>query len=196
MTAVMLPPVAPFARLYLRSLETHRFARACVFTAGYLAVWCATGVVAYAFAWLVDHIVIMQGPTPRLFAAAILCVAAAFSLTDMKSRMLRKCRNPVGLLIQYGARGGWGRDLRAGLDHGATCLACCWALMTLMAVFGMMNVAAMVVLATVVALEKLWAHGLGFSRFVGVVNLCLAMLVLAVPQVAVALHNTPSMMSR
>lgn len=196
MTAVMLPSVAPFGRLYLRSLGAHRFARATVFITGYLAVWCATGLAAYALAVLVDRVVIMRGLAPRLFAAAVFCVAATFSFTDMKSRMLRKCRNPIGLLIQYGARRGRARDLRAGLDHGATCLACCWALMTLMAVFGMMNVAAMVIIAMVVALEKLWVHGEGFSRFVGVVNLGLAALVLAVPQVAVALHVGPSMMSQ
>lgn len=196
MTAVMLPSVAPFARLYLRSLGAHRLARATVFIMGYLTIWCATGVVAFALAALVDHIVIMRGLAPRLFAAAVFSVAATFSFTDMKSRMLRKCRNPIGLLIQYGARRGRGRDLRAGLDHGATCLACCWALMTLMAVFGMMNVAAMVVLAMVVALEKLWVHGVGFSRFVGVVNGGLAVLVLAVPQIAVALHGGTSMMSQ
>lgn len=195
MTAVMLPSVTPFARLYLRSMGTPKPARATVFIVGYLGVWSATGLAAYALALLVDHIVVMQGLAPRLLAAAVFGVAATYSFTNVKSRMLAKCRNPIGLLIEYGARTGWARDLRAGVDHGATCLACCWALMLLMAVFGMMNVVAMVVIAVVVALEKLWAHGPTVSRFVGAVNLALAMLVLVVPQVAVALHGGPSMMS-
>ena len=195
MTAVMLPSVARFARLYLRSMGTPKFARATAFVVGYLAVWATTGLVAYAFALLVDRVVLMQGLAPRLLAATVFSVAAVYSFTNVKSRMLAKCRNPIGLLIEYGARTGRARDLRAGMDHGATCLACCWALMLLMAVFGMMNVVAMVVIAIVVALEKLWARGPAVSRFVGAVNLALAMLVLVVPQVAVALHGGPSMMS-
>ena len=195
MTAVMLPSAAPFVRLYLRSVGTPKLGRATVFIVGYLAIWSATGLGAYALAFLVDHVVGMEGLAPRLLAAAVFGVAAAYSFTNVKSRMLARCRNPIGLLIEYGARTGWARDLRAGVDHGATCLACCWALMLLMAIFGMMNVVVMLVIAVVVALEKLWAHGPAVSRFVGAVNLALAMLVLVVPQVAVALHGGPSMMS-
>lgn len=195
MTAVMLPSVTPFARLYLRSMATPKPARATVFIVGYLAVWAATGLTAYALALLVDHIVVVQGLAPRLLAAAVFVVAATYSFTNVKARMLARCRNPIGLLIEYGARTGKARDLRAGVHHGATCLACCWALMLLMAAFGMMNVVAMVAIAVVVALEKLWVHGPAVSRLVGAVNLALAMLVLVVPQIAVALHGGPSMMS-
>jgi predicted metal-binding membrane protein len=106
--------------------------------------------------------------------------------------MLGRCRNPIGLLIGYGAMRGRFRDLRAGVHHGLVCLGCCWALMTLMVVFGMMNVIAMVAIAVVVALEKLWGEGERFARGVGVVAGVLAVLVLVFPGLAVGL--TPDAM--
>ena len=192
MTAMMFPSVTPFAVLYLRSLDAHRTTRTTAFLAGYALLWTASGVAAYALAVGADHVVSSGGAAPRVFAASILGATALFYLTPLKYTMLGHCRHPIGLLIRYGALRGRFRDMRAGLHHGLVCLGCCWALMTLMVVFGMMNVIAMLVIAVVVAIEKLWSDGERFARGVGAVAGVLAVLVLLFPGLAVGL--TPAAM--
>ncbi len=187
MTAMMLPSVAPLASRYLRSRPGWRGG---LFVVGYLLLWAASGVLAWVLARGADHVVAVGGAAPRLFAAGVFAVGATFTLTPFKERSLGRCRNPVGLLIRYGADRRALRDLRAGVHHGTTCLGCCWSLMALMAVFGMMNVAAMVGIGLVVAVEKLWSRGTGFARAVGVTSAVTAVAVLAVPELAVGLTRT------
>ena len=85
--------------------------------------------------------------------------------------------------------------MRAGAHHGAYCLGCCWSLMALFVVVGVMNLAAMVVLAAVVLAEKLWAHGEVLARAVGLAALALAVAVIWVPALAPGLHGTGQMMA-
>jgi predicted metal-binding membrane protein len=73
-----------------------------------------------------------------------------------EDRCLKHCRLPLSLLLHYGAYRRRLRDVRAGAHHGAYCLGCCWSLMALFVVVGVMNLAAMVTLAAVVLAEKLW----------------------------------------
>jgi predicted metal-binding membrane protein len=87
------------------------------------------------------------------------------------------------------------RDVRAGAHHGAYCLGCCWSLMALFVVVGVMNLAAMVVLAAVVLAEKLSVHGEVLARVVGVAALALAVAVIWVPALAPGLHETSQMMN-
>jgi len=119
----------------------------------------------------------------------------AFLLTPLKSRCLKHCRSPLSLLLHYGAYRGALRDVRAGAHHGAYCLGCCWSLMALFVVVGVMNLAAMVVLAAVVLAEKLWARGELLARMVGVAALALAVAVIWVPALAPGLHGTGQMMA-
>ncbi len=134
-----------------------------------------------------DAVVALGDPAPRVFAAAVFATSGIYHLTSLKARLLGRCRNPLGLLITYGGYRGAARDLRAGLHHGLTCLGCCWSLMALMLVFGTMNVAAMVALGVVVAVEKLWARGVGFAQAVGAVSVVLAIAVLWMPGLAIGL---------
>ena len=83
----------------------------------------------------------------------------------------------------------------AGTHRGAYCLGCCWSLMALFVVVGVMNLAAMVVLAAVVLAEKLWVRGELLARVVGVAALVLAVAVFWVPALAPGLHRTSQMMS-
>lgn len=196
MTAMMLPSVTPVASLYVRSIDRPRVMRGGMFVGGYTVVWGVSGVAAYALAIVADQVIALGGPAPRLFAASVLGASALYYLTPLKYRLLGLCRNPLGLVIQYGQYRGRTRDLRAGLHHGLTCLGCCWPLMALMVVFGAMNVAAMLLLALVVAVEKLAANGVGFAHAVGAVSALLAVLVLFVPEVAaVVVGGTGTQMS-
>jgi predicted metal-binding membrane protein len=131
--------------------------------AGYLAVWAAAGIPAY----------LAQELLPMSLAPLALAVAGIYQLTPAKQACLRKCRTPADFLMQR-----WGRGaLRLGLEHGAWCLGCCWALMAVLVVVGMMGLEWVVGLGVLVALEKLTAHGVILSRVAGV-----AMLVAAIFQ--------------
>lgn len=195
MAAMMLPSMAPLASLYVRSLGHAHPVRGTLFVGGYVLLWAASGVAAYGLAAAADLVVMRGGFAPRLFAATVFATAAVYNCTSLKHRLLRQCRNPLGLLVTYAGYRGRCRALRAGLHHGLTCLGCCWSLMALMMVFGAMNVAAMVVLGLVVAIEKLSARGVLFARGAGAVSALLALVVLAVPEMAVGLTGADRVMA-
>lgn len=186
MAAMMLPSMAPVASRYLRSRPGWRGA---LFVVGYLLLWTTAGVLAWALALGADRVAAVGDDASRLFAGGVFAVGAAFTLTPFKERWLRQCRNPLGLLLRYAADRRALRDLRAGIHHGTTCLGCCWWLMALMVVFGMMNVAAMAAIGIVVAVERHWSRGIGFARAVGVASAALAAAVLVVPDLAVGLRS-------
>lgn len=159
MAAMMLPSAAPFVLLYRRGASSSDTA---VLVAGYLAVWAAAGVPAY----------IAVESLPMTLSPVALALAGIYQLTPLKTSCLRRCRSPADFLIQR-----WGRGaLRLGLEHGAWCLGCCWALMAVLVLVGMMGLAWVVGLAAVVAVEKLSRHGLLLSRLAGVAFLAAAII--------------------
>jgi predicted metal-binding membrane protein len=124
----------------------------------------------------------------------VFAACGVYQLTPLKSRCLKHCRSPLSLLLHYGSYRGRLLDVRAGAHHGAWCLGCCWSLMALFVVVGVMNLAAMVVLAAVVLAEKLWMHGELLARVVGIAALALAVAVIWVPALAPGLQGTSQMM--
>jgi predicted metal-binding membrane protein len=195
MAAMMLPSVAPVASMYQRSFRSYRTLRLAGFSAGYLLAWAGAGVLAYLLTVLVARLVDSHPAWTTAVAIVVFGACAVYQLTPLKSRCLKHCRSPLSLLLHYGSYRGALRDVRAGAHHGAYCLGCCWSLMALFVVLGVMNVAAMVVLAVVVLAEKLWVHGEVLARVVGVAALALAVAVIWFPVLAPALHGTHQMMS-
>jgi predicted metal-binding membrane protein len=195
MAAMMLPSVAPVASMYQRSVRSYRALRLAGFTSGYLLAWAGAGIPAFSLTALAAQLV--SDHPVRATAAAVIVFASCgvYQLTPLKSRCLRHCRSPLSLLLHYGGYHGRLRDVRAGAHHGAYCLGCCWSLMALFVVLGVMNLAAMVALAVVVLVEKLWVHGEVLARAVGVAALALAVAVIWLPALAPGLHGTNQMMS-
>lgn len=193
MAAMMLPSVAPLAVMYARSVRTGRLPRLAGFTAGYLVVWGLTGIPAYALMTLSGAVATRHPTVAHVAAAALLVVAGLWQLSTAKRYCLVQCRSPIGLLVRYGGYRGRLREVRVAFHHAGFCLGCCWALTALFAVFGMMNLAAMPVLAAVVLVEKLAGRGLAVARLVGVGCLVLAVLAVAVPGLTPGLHapSTP-----
>jgi len=189
MTAMMLPSVAPFASLYTRTFREHRAVRLTVFASGYLVVWAAAALPAYGLAAVADGFVDDNQTAATALAAVIFLACGVYQLTPFKDRCLAHCRSPLGFTLKYAAYRGRTRDLRVGMHHGAFCLGCCWALMALLVVFGLMNVLAMIVLAAVVLVEKTSAWGMQFGRALGVVALVLAVLVIFLPGIAPGLDH-------
>src|SRR5207302_6957892 len=105
-------------------------------------------------------------------SAGILILAGIYQLSPWKHRCLNHCRNPAEFLTQHRRSGRLGA-VRMGMEHGAFCVGCCWVLMALLFVGGIMNVLWIAVLATVVLLEKLAQQGPWFVGIWGVVLLAL-----------------------
>ena len=188
MSAMMLPSAAPLAAMYARTLRAHRQARMAVFVTGYVAVWAAAGVPAYGLALVAGEV---AGKTPAagtISASVLFGVNGVYQLSPWKGRCLARCRLPLALLLRYASWHGPLRDLRAAAHHGLSCLGCCWTLMALMAAFGLMNLWAMVGLATAVGLEKLLPSGQRVARMFGVASLVLAVAVFWAPWLVPGLH--------
>ena len=194
MGAMMLPSVSPLAALYVRGFTAARRGRVSALLVGYLVVWAAVGVPAYALAWFADRVVAGHAISAAAFAVALFVACGVYQLTPLKDLCLARCRSPVGFLMRYSAYRGSTRDFRVGLHNGLYCVACCWGLMALLVAFGVMNLGAMIALAAVVMIEKVWVHGVGFSRAVGVLSLSAAAAVVWVPQLAPGLVPASRMM--
>lgn len=191
MAAMMLPAVAPVARLYLRTITASRPQRVGLFLTGYLAVWTAAGVPAFGLAVAAGWAAQTHPTAAQVAAVGTFLGVAAYQLSPLKDMCLRACRSPLGLLLRYSSYGGRFRDLRVGWHHGLYCLGCCWALFAALLALGTMNLLPMVVLATVVAGEKLWGHGVALSRGVAVAAALLAAAVAVHPQLAAGLYAAP-----
>jgi predicted metal-binding membrane protein len=182
--AMMVPSITPLASRYLRTIESPRSFGLLGFIAGYLGVWTATGVLAFALAWLAGRIAATSPLSATVTAATIFAIGGIYQFTPLKDRCLARCRVPIALLLRYASWRGSLRHLRVGVHHGAYCLGCCWSLMLLMLAFGVMNIGAMLLLAAVIALEKVWTHGVLLSRLVGVACCALVVAVLWTPGLA------------
>lgn len=184
MAVMMVPSTAPTAILWTRTMggrSLRRTSRLTTFFAGYLIAWAAYGVGA----WLLvgyGHRVLMTSSRAGVWLGASLFIGAGiYQLTPMKQACLKKCRTPFGRVVLYSGWSGRSRDLRAGLQEGALCVACCWGLMIVLVAVGTMNLWAMAALAVVTALEKLWKHGAGFAQAIGVAFIAYGLLALALP---------------
>lgn len=162
MVAMMLPSAAPMILLYGRFAESARSAGGALmptalFATLYLVVWAAFSLLASAVQLLlsatgwVDLASMAIGSRP--IAGGLLIAAALYQLTPAKRACLDNCRSPLGFLRrEWGP--GWGNAVRLGLKHGAYCVGCCWLLMSLLFVGGVMNLAWVAVLALIVLVEK------------------------------------------
>jgi predicted metal-binding membrane protein len=141
MAAMMLPSAAPLVLVYRRGASSVATA---ALTTGYLAVWAAVGVAAYAAdRSLMDTRV----------GAFILVGAGLYELTPLKGRFLKECRDVAGFLMTRW-RGTPAGALRIGFEHGVFCLGCCWALMAVLVVSAAMGLAWAALIALAVFAEK------------------------------------------
>jgi predicted metal-binding membrane protein len=193
MAAMMLPSVTPTASLYVRTFRDNRAVRIAGLVVGYLAVWAAAGLPAYGLAWLTGRLTGMHPGAAHILAVAVFAAAGLYQLTPLKDRCLAHCRSPLGLLLHYGSYRGKTRDLRVGVHHGGYCLGCCWALMVILIAVGVMNIAAMVGLAALILIEKVWRWGPLASRLAGIALLALAVATIWLPWLAPGLHAAPQM---
>jgi predicted metal-binding membrane protein len=165
MTGMMLPSALPVLLIYQgvtrRSRELDRRAGSIVFFGlGYLLVWSAFSFVAAALQGLLAAVsaTTMDSLATPWLGTALLAIAGFYQLSPQKQACLAHCRGPLDFLARHWRLGQWGA-LQMGIRHGAYCLGCCWALMALLFVFGVMNLAWVAALAVFVALEKVLPFG-------------------------------------
>jgi predicted metal-binding membrane protein len=188
MAAMMLPSAAPMILMFDaiqtgRSRQGRSTVPTLVFVAGYLVVWAAFGVVAYAAAllagWLSDASpdLAMMAPT---IGGAVIVAAGVYQLTPLKQTCLSKCRTPTQFVLTSW-RDGLAGTFRMGLGHGAYCLGCCWLLFVILFPLGIMNVAAMAAVALLVLAEKTLPVGRRISQLIGVVLITLGFAIILSP---------------
>jgi predicted metal-binding membrane protein len=119
----------------------------------------------------------MMEVTNPTVGAALLLVAGVYQLTPIKLACLRTCRSPLGFLMSRW-RAGVAGAFRMGLEHGAFCVGCCWALMLLLFAGGVMNLVVIAALTAFVAFEKLAPLGAQGARISGVLLIAAAFLIL------------------
>ena len=189
MAAMMFPSVAPTVALYSRLRRTRALGAPLLFVSGYLLVWSAVGLVAFALARIGGQLfgdVLAWDSAGRWVAGATLVVAAAYELTALKDICLGKCRTPLGFLLGSW-RDGLSGALQMGARHGAWCVGCCWALMASLFALGVMSVVWMALVAGLIAFEKLVASRRVVTYGTATVLLVLGVLMLAAPGVIPAL---------
>jgi predicted metal-binding membrane protein len=177
MVAMMLPSSWPMLELYGRVArhtdQRHPILNTVLAGIGYFIVWGAVGLLAFAVGFEVSRAAMASAYLSRWIPAAAgggLVLAGLWQLTPLKQACLKHCREPL-LFLGHAYRPGLWAAFRVGLHHGAFCVACCWALMLIQLVLGIMNLAVMVTVAAVIAFEKLWRSGPVLAHLVGVVSI-------------------------
>jgi len=166
MVAMMVPSASPMILAFLT--VNHRRAAAArplvpvgAFLAGYLAVWSAFSAVATLAQWGLHRAALLSpqmAATSRLLSGGLLLAAGVFQFTRFKLACLRGCRSPLSFLLTEWREGASGA-FTMGLRHGSYCLGCCWALMALLFVAGVMNLFWVAVIALLVMAEKILPRG-------------------------------------
>jgi predicted metal-binding membrane protein len=182
MSAMMLPTIAPIVLLH-RSVARRRGEGATptvAFVGGYLIVWALIGLIPLAALIGFRHIAETSTWVARA-GGGVLVLAGLYQFTPWKTACLKACRSPLSFLMTHDFGSGPGGALRVGLSHGAYCLGCCWALMAVLFVVGLMNLGWMAGIAIVFLAEKNWRRGVGLTYVVGAAVALLGIAIIAHP---------------
>jgi predicted metal-binding membrane protein len=176
MVGMMTPSAAPMILIYARvgrqaSARGKPFAATGWFATGYLLTWVGFALVATAAQWALDRTALLDpkmASANQVFGGIVLIAAGVYQWTPLKDICLAQCQSPL-LFIQR--QGGFRRDpsgsLLLGLRHGAYCVGCCWVLMALLFVGGVMNVLWIATISAFVLIEKIVPVGRLISRIAG-----------------------------
>jgi predicted metal-binding membrane protein len=176
MIGMMTPSVAPMILIYeqvSRQAATlgRRFAPAGWFAGGYLLAWSGFALIATFAQWQLERLALltpMLQSASQIFGGAVLIAAGVYQWTPLKRSCLAQCRAPLAFVQRHGGfKPGISGSLRLGALHGLTCIGCCAALMALLFVGGVMNLAWIAAIALFVLVEKAVPGGEIISRSAG-----------------------------
>lgn len=189
MIAMMMPSAAPLVLLYGFVLRRHAapgqnaYLPSLLLLSGYLVVWLAFSVAAAALqkalqpAGLLSEMMLWS--KSAALSATVLATAGLYQLSTIKHACLAQCRSPVRYLTKYWRPGRFGSFV-LGVRHGAYCVGCCWMLMALLFVGGVMNLIWIAMLTLVVLVEKLSPPGATVGKLLGGVLIFWAVVTLLV----------------
>jgi predicted metal-binding membrane protein len=190
MAAMMFPSIGPMVLTYSRLRagrpghgDRVQTSATAVFVAGYLVVWAASGLIAYAVlkaGRALDGGALGWHEAGRWVAAGVLAAAAAYEVTPWKNACLTRCRSPLGFLVgnwRDGVGGAW----RMGVEHGGWCLGCCWLLMVGLFALGVMSITWMILITVLIGAEKLLPRPLLGTGVVAAALAALAIGIAAAP---------------
>ena len=176
MAGMMLPGAAPMILVFAtvnrrRRARGQPYAPTALFAAGYLLAWGGFSVAATLAQWGLERLALLSPmdmtTTSARLGGLLFLAAGLYQLTPLKQACLAVCRSPFDFVVNHWRDGAAGA-LRMGLSHGLYCLGCCWILMALLFVGGVMNLLWVAVLAAVVLVEKLFPLGVWMARVSGV----------------------------
>jgi predicted metal-binding membrane protein len=176
LVGMMTPSAAPMILLYARigrqaQASGRPMAATSWFAAGYLLVWIGFALLASLAQVCLQHQALLSpamDSASRLFAGFVLLAAGLFQWGPLKDACLGECRMPQQFIQNYGGfRPVARQSLALGWQHGAYCIGCCWALMALLFVGGVMNMLWVAGLSILVLLEKLTPVGQNLTRLIG-----------------------------
>ena len=188
MVAMMFPAAAPMILLFDRVERGKReagrsYVPTMYFVGAYLAIWTVFGVLAFALAGGVERLAIdadwITGQWARI-GGVLLIAAGLYQLTPLKEICLSKCQSPMSFLMTSW-RDGKAGAVQMGLLHGGYCVGCCWLLFVILLPLGVMNVAAMIVIALLVFGEKTLPVGHRLARVAALVLVVYGAVVILYP---------------
>ena len=172
MAAMMLPSALPTVMTFIRLCETSGTqSRLAAFVGAYLLVWIAFSTTATLMQWVLqwmEWVDMMIVSTSATLSGALLLVAGIYQFSPFKRVCLAHCRTPIGFLLGDWRAGVLGAFVM-GLRHGLFCLGCCWSLMVLLFVGGVMDIAWIAALSIAVAIEKMARYGDKLALVLGVI---------------------------
>jgi len=163
MVAMMMPSAAPMVTLYARIVEGRGSPpglHVWLFAGGYVAVWTAFSAAAAVLQAALASAAILTGAmrVAPLAGGIILALAGIYQISPLKRRCLRHCQSPMGFLMTHWRDNATGA-LAMGAWHGVFCVGCCWMLMALLFVAGVMNLAWVALLTAFVLIERVTPWG-------------------------------------
>lgn len=196
MAAMMLPSVAPMVLTFVR-ITTERakknqaaFVPTWIFILGYFAAWTVFGLTAYGIDHLIRSLGLAwlawdrQGP---IVAGCAIAAAGLYQLTPFKRRCLTHCRAPLHFFLESW-REGPGGALHMGLQHGLYCVGCCWGLMLVLFVVGVMSLFWMALVAVLIFAEKILSAGVRLVPIFSITLIALGLWVAIAPASVPGLH--------
>jgi predicted metal-binding membrane protein len=175
MVGMMTPSAAPTLLLFSGMSSSRGDPRASamstLFGAGHLSIWIGFSALAAMLQWMLHQAASLSGDMSVMsssIAGTILIGAGLYQLSPAKGACLKRCQSPLGFLMTNWRDGNRGA-LELGLRHGLFCLGCCWALMLVLFVVGVMNLAWVAALTAFVLVEKFGPAGTWISRAGGLV---------------------------
>ena len=171
MMGMMIPSATPMVLLYARVVRHNAGSVVTMvptgaFFSGYIIIWIGFSAVATGLQWGLEQAALLSPTmvsTSSLFAGIVLIITAVYQWTPYKDACLARCRSPVWFLSTCW-RNGAGGAFRMGLSHGSYCLGCCWSLMLLLFVGGVMNLLCVAAITAFVLIEKVAPGGRAIGR--------------------------------